>query len=162
MEQFKILTDLRDYIKELETNRGRLLARPIASGASPVFYRQCDVPQGRELVQGIQVCDYCFSTCRKWVLPHNQMGLSFSCNWQHLKGIYKLKAAKNPGKSIDVYWVLEKSDLPSDLAFVQDERDSRHYFLTVTKQMSVETLVAKLKWIADRMAMIKDGTKVFK
>ena len=90
-----------------------------------------------------------------------QMGLSFSCNWQHLKGIYKLKAAKNPGKSIDVYWVLEKSDLPTDLAFVQDERDTRHYFLTVTKQMTVESLVAKLKWIADRMAINQRWHKGF-
>lgn len=162
MEQFKILTDLRDFIKQLEAEKGKVLARPIPDGGSPVFYRQSDVPAGRELVQGIQVCDYCFSSCRKWILPHNQMGLSFSANWQHLKGIFKLKASKNPGKSVDVYWVLEKADLPPDLKFIQDERDSRHYFLTVTKKMTVETLVSKLKWVADRMALIKDGTRIIK
>lgn len=162
MEQFKILTDLRDYIKKLEVERGRVLARPIPEGGSPIFYRQCDVPPGRELVQGIQICDYCFSTCKKWVLPHNQMGLSFSAHWQHLKGIYKLKASKNPGKSVDVYWVLEKADLPPDLEFVKDQKDDRHYFLTVTKKMTVETLVSKLNWVADRMAIIKDCTRAMK
>lgn len=162
MEQFKILTDLRDFIKNLEAENGKVLARPIPRGGSPVFYRQCDVPSGRDLVQGIQLCDYCFSSCQKWVLAHNQMGLSFSANWQHLKDIYKLKSSKNPGKSVDVYWVLEKADLPSDLKFVQDDRDPRHYFLTVTTKMTVETLVSKLKWVADRMVTIKDGSRVMK
>jgi hypothetical protein len=55
-----------------------------------------------ELIQGIQIGDYCFSNSRKWVLPHDQIGLSFSANWQHLKGIHKLKSSKNPGKTIDV------------------------------------------------------------
>lgn len=90
------------------------------------------------------------------------MGLSFSANWQHLKGVYKLKASKNPGKSVDVYWVLEKADLPPGLKFVQDERDSRHYFLTVTDKITVESLVSKLKWVADRMVTIKDGTRAMK
>lgn len=162
MEQFKILTDLRDYIKNLESHKGRIFARPIPEGGSPVFYRSCDVANGTELVQGIQIGDFCFSNCRKWILPHDQMGLSFSAHWQHLKSIYKLKSSKNPGKAVDVYWVLEKADIPSDLKFVQDQKDDRHYFLTVTRKMTVETLVEKLKWVADRMAIIRDGTKVFK
>lgn len=118
------------------------------------------MPLGRELIQGIQVCDFCFSQCKNWVLPHNQMGLSFSANWKHLKSIYKLKTSKKPGKNVDVYWVLEKADLPSDLAFVPDQKDDRHYFLTVTQKMTVETLVSKLRWVADRMTIIKDGTRI--
>ncbi|WP_299587160.1 hypothetical protein [uncultured Microbulbifer sp.] len=160
MEQFKILTDLRDYIKKLAENEGTVFGRPIPEGASPVFYRQQDVPKGRELIQGIQVCDYCFSPCKAWVIPHNQMGLSFSANWQHLKSIYKLKASKNPGKNVDVFWVLEKSDLPPDLQFVQDQKDNRHYFLTITRRMTVSQLVQKLQMVADRMSVIRDGTKV--
>lgn len=162
MEQFKILTDLRDYIKNLESQKGKVLARPIPEGGSPIFYRSSDVAKGSELIQGIQIGDYCFSNCKKWVLPHNQMGLSFSAHWQHLKSIYKLKSSKNPGKSVDVYWVLEKADIPPDLKFVADEKDDRHYFLTVTRKMTVETLVKKLKWVADRMSVIKDGTRAVK
>jgi hypothetical protein len=162
MEQFKTLTDLRDYIKVLESSKGRVLARPVPEGGSPVFYRSCDVAHGTELIQGIQIGDYCFSNCRKWVLPHEQMGLSYSANWQHLKGIHKLKSAKNPGKTVDVYWVLEKADFPSDMKFVPDQKDDRHYFLTITEKMTVETLVKKLKRVADRMTVIRDGTRVFK
>lgn len=90
------------------------------------------------------------------------MGLSFSANWKHLKSIYKLKSSKNLGKSVDVYWVLEKADLPPNLKFVPDQKDDRHYFLTVTKKMTVETLIKKLKWVADRMTVIRDGTRIFK
>lgn len=159
MEQFKILTDLRDYIKEVESQKSKVLSRPIPEGASPVFYRSCDVSEGIELIQGIQVGDYLFSNCKRWILAHDQMGLSFSAHWQHLKGIYKLKSRKNPGKSVDVYWVLEKADIPPGLKFVEDKNDNRHYFLTVTEKMTVDSLVRKLKWVADRMSVIKDGTR---
>lgn len=159
MEQFKILTDLRDYIKDLELLKGTLLARPIPEGGSPVFYRSCDVTEGIELVQGIQIGDFCFSNCRNWILPHDQMGLSFSANWKHLKGIYKLKSSKNPGKAVDVYWVLEKANLPPGLKFVPDQKDNRHYFLTVTEKTTVDELVNKLKWVADRMAIIRDASR---
>ena len=64
------------------------------------------------------------------------MGLNFSANWKHLKSIYKLKSSKNPGKFVDVYWVLENAALPSDLMFVPDGKDDRHYFLAVTKNDS--------------------------
>lgn len=162
MEQFKILTDLRDYIKILESQRGKVLGRPTPEGGSPVFYRSCYVARGTELIQGIQIGDFCFSNCKNWILPHEQMGLSFSANWKHLKGIYKLKSSKNPGKSVDVYWVLEKADIPSDLKFVPDQKDDRHYFLTVTKKMTVETLVKKLTWVADRMTVIRDASRAIK
>ena len=80
----------------------------------------------------------------------------------HLKGIYKLKSSKNPGKSIDVYWVLEKADIPVDMKFVKDNNDDRHYFLTITKKMTVNDLVKKLQWVADRMTIIRDGSRAFK
>ena len=31
----------------------------------------------------------------------------------------------------------------------------------MTHRMTVETLVNKLKWVADRMTVIRDGSKVF-
>lgn len=87
------------------------------------------------------------------------MGLSFSAHWQHLKRIYRLKQKITHQKSIDVFWVLEKADIPSGLEFVVDPKDSNHYLLTVTEKMTVYTLVAKLKWIADRMSVIRCGEK---
>ncbi|MDF1641471.1 hypothetical protein [Thalassolituus oleivorans] len=69
-----------------------------------------------------------------------------------------MKSAKNPGKSVDVYWVLEKADIPKELKFVPDQKDDRHYFLTVTKKMTVDDLVKKLTWVADRMSIIRDAT----
>lgn len=71
VEQFKILTDFRDYIKNLESQKGKVLARPIPEGGSHVFYRPCDVAHGTELIQGIQLGDFCFSNCKKWILPHD-------------------------------------------------------------------------------------------
>ena len=65
MEQFKILTDLRDYIKQMESQKGKVLAHPIPDGGNPVFYRSCDVANGTELIQGVQVGDFCFSNCKK-------------------------------------------------------------------------------------------------
>ena len=65
MEQFKILTDLRDYIKDIESKKEKVLSRPMPEGASPVFYLKCDVSEGTELIQGIQIGDYLFSNCIK-------------------------------------------------------------------------------------------------
>ena len=90
------------------------------------------------------------------------MGLSFSAHWQHLKNIYRLKEGWSRGKSIDVYWVLEKADIPSGLKFVIDPKDrkGRHYFLCVIEKMHVSQLAQKLEWIADRMTVIKDASKI--
>lgn len=104
--------------------------------------------------------DYVLSADGEWVLPHSQKGLSFSANWKELKRVYRL-FSRIPGKVVDVHWVLEKSDLPSNMKFVEDQdpRKKGHYFLTVTDSMPVRQLVANLKWIADRMAVIKNAER---
>jgi hypothetical protein len=152
MEQFKTLDDLRDYVKQL----GKFYARSVISGEHPTLY--LDHSQGR-MVQGIREKDYLFSACRNWVIPHNQMGLSFSAHWQHLKDKFKMKSKHAKGGDVNVYWVLETSHLPSGLKFVPDNRDSQHYLLTVTEQMTVTTLASKLSWIADHMSKISDARK---
>lgn len=63
---------------------------------------------------------------------------------------------------MNVYWVLEKADLPPDLKFVPDKEDHRHYFLVVTRKMTVHELAAKLQWVADRMTIIRDASRVVK
>ena len=93
----------------------------------------------------------------KWVLPHSQMGLPFSSNWQHLKGAYKMKEKHNKGAAIHVYWVLERADLPSGMKFEPDQKKKGHYVLTVTEKMTLHKLISKLKWIADRMSVMKDA-----
>jgi uncharacterized beta-barrel protein YwiB (DUF1934 family) len=47
------------------------------------------------------------------------------------------------------------------MKFVEDNNPKKkgHYFLTVTEKMKVSTLVSNLKWIADRMSVIKDGSR---
>lgn len=46
------------------------------------------------------------------------------------------------------------------MKFEKDENNSDHYFLTVTERMRVEDLVYNLKWVADRLSVIKEGGSV--
>lgn len=128
MEQFKTLEDLRKYTAEL----GKYFARPTARGEHPTLY----IESTDGVTMGVRHQDYLFSPCRQWVLPTESMGLSFSAHWQHLKNIYRLKEGWSLGKPIDVYWVLEKADIPSGLKFVVDPKDrkGRHYFLCVIEK----------------------------
>ncbi len=154
MDQFKTLENLRDYIKEIKG----FYSRPTTRGEHSTLY--LDQNDG-ETIHGIRRRDYLFSPCGKFVLPSENMGLSFSAHWQHLKNIYRLKSSRNGGKPVDVCWALEDANLPQGLKFVVDKADkkNRHFFLAVTEKMHVSQLVSKLKWVADRMAVIKDATK---
>lgn len=152
MEQFKTTDDLREYIKSL----GSFRARPAINGEHPTLYLNHE--QGT-MHHGIREKDYFFSTCRQWVLPHPQMGLSFSGHWSHLKNIMKIKTKHSKGKPVSVFWVLEAADIPSGLKFEVDADDHQHYFLTVTERMLTTQLAQKLLWVADRMTEIKDARK---
>lgn len=153
VHQFKTMDDLRTIIKEFEG----ALARPTRNLSHPTLYRKRDVQDGDKLIQGVRKKDWLFSVDEKWVLPHNQMGLSFSSHWQHLKGVYKMKEKHNKGAAIHVYWVLEKADIPSGMKFEPDLKKKGHYLLTVTEKLPLHQLVSKLKWLADRMSVIKDA-----
>ena len=155
IKQFKSLDDLKKIIDELEG----FIGRPITRGQHPTIY--ADVKEGSyRTISGIRVVDYVLSPDAQWALPHNQKGLSFSTNWKELKRVYKL-FSRIPGKVLDVYWVLEKSDLPKNMQFVQDldPKKKGHYFLTVTEKIPIHQLVYNLKWIADRMSVIKNAEK---
>ena len=157
--QFKCLTDLREIINQLDG----YYARPTESGAHPTLYsNRAEGPY--MTVLGIRVCDYKLSIDGKWVLPDDQMGLSFSSTWQHLKSAYKMVSRVSGGKQVDVFWVLSGADIPAGMSFQPDKRPSSsakgHYLLTVNERMKISTLVEKLKWISDRMSVIRAGGKV--
>lgn len=152
IKQFKSLDDLKKIISELEG----FIARPVTRGQHPTLYPE--VAEGKyRTVYGIRVADYVLSSDGKWVHPHNQKGLSFSANWKELKRVYRL-FSRVPGKVVDVHWMLEKSDLPKNMVFVEDKNPKKkgHYFLTVTEMMPIHQLVVNLKWIADRMSIISN------
>lgn len=150
MEQFRIIQDIREYIKSYDA----FCARPTQRGEHPTLY--FDDNQGKTY-NNIREKDFLFSECKKWIIPHPQKGLSFSAHWQHLKDKYKLKKRHAKGKPVDVFWVIEKCDLPEGLAFIADERDKQHYLLTVTHRMTAIQLRQKLVWLADRMSVIKEA-----
>ena len=155
VHQFRTMENLRDLIKEFEKS----LSRPTRSFSHPTLYRKRDVAENDRLINGLRAQDWQFSIDEKWVLPHEQKGLSFSAHWQHLKGVYKMKEKHNLGSAINVYWVLETIEPPRKMKFVPDKTNQDHYFLTVTEQMTIYELISKLKWLADRMSVISDARK---
>ena len=155
--QFKCITDLREIISKLDG----YYARPTVRDQHPTLYESRE--DGRyKTIMGIRVCDYKLSADGSWALADDQMGLSFSSSWQHLKGAYKMMS-RGAGKPVDVYWVISKADIPTGMAFVPDRRPSKsakgHYLLAIIEDMKISTLVEKLKWVADRMSVIKAGGK---
>jgi hypothetical protein len=158
LKQFKCLTDLNSVISEISSFK----ARPVARGEHPTIYSETS--DGKyKTVMGVRVCDYKFSADLQWVLPDEQMGLSFSSTWQNLKSVYKL-VSRGKTKPVDVYWVLSGADIPSGMAFIQDRKPSNsakgHYYLTVTEKMKVSTLVEKLKLIAHHMTVIRSAGNI--
>jgi len=151
--QFKTLSDLREVIKEYEN----FMARPTPKLSHPTLYRKRDVGKEDVLLKGIRKKDWFFSEDEKWVLPHDQMGLSFSSHWQHLKGVYKMLEKRNPSRLVNVYWMIEDADIPNGLKFVPDKRKKGHYLLTVTEPILLAHLIKKLKLVAYRMSVIENA-----
>lgn len=73
IHQFNCLTDLRDIISQLDG----YYARPTPRGSHPTIYENREEGPYRTIM-GIRVCDYNLSHDGQWVLPDDQMGLSFS------------------------------------------------------------------------------------
>ena len=156
--QFKTVDDLKTIIADLE---GLILTRPTLRLSHPTLYRRRDTAPDDIILQGVRVKDWFFSADKKWVLPHDQMGLSFCSSFNKLSDVYKGKKKHNPGKQVNVYWVLEQADLPPGMAFVQDRgrKKEGHYFLTVTERMTLFKLVQNLKALARRMSVMTDAGK---
>jgi hypothetical protein len=153
--QFRTLEDIQDIIKEYQG----IVMRPTVHLSHPTLYRKRDLGDGEMAIKGVRIKDWFFSEDQKWVLPHDQMGLSFSSTFSNLKKVYKLKGRHNAGKAIHVYWVLEDSDIPPGLKFEADREKKGHYFLIVTEKMLLSQLITKLKMLAHRMTIIRDAGK---
>lgn len=154
--QFKTLEDISELIKEYET----ILMRPTLKLSHPTLYRKRDAGKKEHIIKGVRVKDWFLSEDHKWVKPHDQMGLSFSASFENLSLVYAMKRRFNPKKTINVYWILEKADIPPGLKFVPDQTNPEHYFLTVTEPMLLTSLISKLKLLAHRMTIIKSGSKL--
>lgn len=170
-EQFKTVEDLKAAIDSLiAAHRDAKNGRPLG-----VMFRVVVPPNATttyveghqgpyQLVEGVRICDYKFekSTGLEYVLPDPTSGLSFSKSFSHLKNTRKMlsrhaKGYKQPGPANVAWWILSKCDMPSGLAFLQDPKDSNHYFLAATERMHVSALVRKLKLISFHMTTMKDG-----
>ena len=150
--QFKTINDLNEVIKDYEN---KLKLRPTRKYSHPTLYRKRDVGQNEILYRGARDGDWFFSENKEWVLPHDQMGLSFSSTYKNLKDVYRLKGKWNPGAQIDIHWMIERPDLPHGLKFIADKNTNGHYFLTVTEPILLENLIKKLKIVARQMTVIR-------
>ena len=154
LQQYKSLVELEKIVEEIEN----FLARPRKRGQHPTIYPERNDGSKYRTIHGIRYCDFDFSDDEEWVNAHPQKGLSFSATWDNLKFVHGLTQRMKPKKKpIDIYWILSKADIPSDLKFVADKKNPGHYFLTVTQRMTVHQLVKKLEMLAQRMSTIQDG-----
>ena len=96
IEQFKSINDLSEIIKEYEG----MLSRPTLHLSHPTLYRKGDVGPNEKIYKGIRVKEWFLSEDERWVMPHDQMGLSFSSTYKNLRDVFKLKTKHNPGKQI--------------------------------------------------------------
>ena len=153
--QLKCLSDVKKLIKDIETYR----ARPVIRGQHPTLYPERAEGKYRT-IQGVRICDYQFSSDEKWVLPNQQMGLSFSSSWDNLQFVYGMFKKRSNKKPIDIHWILSEADIPPGLKFIADNGNKGHYFLAVTEKMHIDKLVKKLEMISHRMSVMKGGGNV--
>jgi hypothetical protein len=81
-------------------------------GEHPTLYKEEGKGKYRTIM-GVRICDYHFSSDERWVLPHSQMGLSFSSTWSNLKFVHGMQTKRAKGhKSIDIFWLLSEAEIP--------------------------------------------------
>ncbi len=166
--QLKTLEDIKEKIRSLiveHRKRGGshlgIVFRTVIDPNAPTLYQEGHHGKGG-INQGVRECDYKLSKSDpNWVLASKKHGLSFSVSVDHAIKITKfLGGFQKKGTKLNcAYWILETNDaIPSDMEFVQDPDDPDHYLLTITKDMKITDLVAKLTWISHRMTVMKDLT----
>jgi len=162
--QLKTIENIEIKINELIEKYGEL-----KGGIPNVLFRTKIAPHTSTLyttdkvgkynvTQGIKEADYKFSKSDPFIIKASkEHGLSFSSTFNQTKFTLDLlgKFQKKKTKINVAYWILEDSNaIPQDMAFVQDPNNDEHYLLVVTKDMKLTTLVNKLTWISQRMAVL--------
>jgi hypothetical protein len=131
--------------------------RTVIEPNDPTLYQEGHHGKGG-INQGVRECDYKLSKADpNWVLANKTHGLSFSASVDHALKITKfLGGFQKKGTRLNcAYWILENNNaIPEDMEFVQDPDDPDHYLLTITKDMKITDLVAKLTWINNRMTIM--------
>lgn len=166
--QLKTLDDIEQKIRSLIIEHRKrngshlgIVFRTVIDPNDPTLYIEGHHGKGG-INRGVRECDYKLSKSdSNWVLASRKHGLSFSASVDHAVKITKfLGGFQKKGTKVNcAYWILENNDaIPSDMEFVQDADDPDHYLLTITKDMRITDLVAKLIWISQRMTVMRDLT----
>jgi hypothetical protein len=159
--QLKTLENIGEKIRALILEHRKrsgshlgVVFRTVIDPNEPTLYKEGHHGKGG-INQGVRECDYNLSKADpNWVLASKTHGLSFSVSVDHALKITKfLGGFQKKGTKLNcAYWILENNDaIPADMEFVQDPDDPEHYLLTITKDMKITDLVAKLTWINNRM-----------
>ena len=135
---------------------GVLFRIKIAPHTSTIY--KTDTLGKHKVFHGIKEADYKFSKSDPFMIEASDVhGLSFSSTFNQTKFTLDLLGKFQKKKTqIDVaYWIQEDSKaIPDDMAFLQDPDNDEHYLLVITKNMKITTLVDKLTWISQRIAVI--------
>lgn len=162
--QLKTLENIGEKIRALILEHRKrsgshlgVVFRTVIDPNEPTLYKEGHHGKGG-INQGIRECDYKLSKADpNWVLASRTHGLSFSVSVDHALKITKfLGGFQKKGTKLNcAYWILENNDaIPADMEFVQDPDDPDHYLLTITKDMKITDLIAKLSWINNRMTIM--------
>ncbi|HEY6527402.1 MAG TPA: hypothetical protein VIZ65_01820 [Cellvibrionaceae bacterium] len=156
----KIRALILEHRKQSGSHLG-VVFRTVIDPNEPTLYKEGHHGKGG-INQGIRECDYKLSEADpNWVLASAAHGLSFSVSVDHALKITKfLGGFQKKGTKLNcAYWILENTDaIPANMEFVQDPDDPEHYLLTITKDMKITDLVAKLTWINNRMTTMSGLT----
>lgn len=164
--QLKILEKISSVISKLIEKHGSLksgipgvMIRTVIEPNTPTLYEKGHHGKS-SFNNGVRGCDYQFSKFNPdWIEPSDHHGLSFSATLDHALGTMAfLGKFQKPGTKITcAYWILENNPMiPGKMKFIPDPDTPAHYLLVVTEGMHISELVAKLKWVEQRMAVMND------
>lgn len=158
--ELKIQSLILEHRKRSGSHLG-VVFRTVIDPNGPTLYEKGHHGKGG-INHGVRECDYKLSPSDpNWVLASSEHGLSFSVTMRHaVNTINFLGQFQKKGTKVNcAYWILEDSSaIPEDMEFVQDPDNPEHYLLTITRDMKITDLVFKLRWIAQRVAVMNDLT----
>lgn len=179
--QLKTLVSIEESIEKLIAQQAqkkrkgapKILFRSVFKPHTPTTYTTENVGKNTVIYGdnkddgGLKEGDFLISDANPdLVLESKKHGLSFSATTQKTMDTLQFlgKFQKKGTVARIAYWINEESQtIPNGLKFEVDERDSEHYLLTVTKEMTVTQLISKLKFVGQRLAVMNDlPLEVFK